>query len=675
MWRIPMRHRYRILLAGLAFVLLALGLTWPLPLHLSTRLTGSPTGDTGVYVWNIWVFRHELLRHLQWPFTTDFIFALTRGTEMSVHNYTVFADVLALPLIGPFGVVAAFNLVYIALVAMSGHAAFLLVRRLTGRTLEAWIAGAAFAASPFLIARGTAHFSLVAAAPLPLFLLCLLKALEKGRRRDAILVGLVAGWAGYCDVYYTIFCALMGIAVAAHHQVSVVWTVPNLARWRVRIVNGLLGASACVLAWRLSHANTSINLLGQVITIRTLYTPVLLVTALALIRLAFSRPFRLAAQPHAYPFAAGARLSAWAMATTAIVLSPVIVGLAGRFMSGRLPRTPIYWRSSPPGVDLLELVLPNPNHPWFGGPGMRWILQGGPLAYPEFAGSLSLVALGLIAFSIWRMRPAMPRFWIAFTAAFALLALGPFVHIAGVNTYVPGPWSLLRYVPVVGLARAPSRFAVVAALGVSVLLGYALTAMRSRWPGRWQAGLPVVIAMLAFELLPAPRPLYDATAPSVYSLIRQNPDESTRLLELPGGVRDGTSSIGDFNASAQFYQTVHRKPLLGGYQSRVSEWRKTQEMKSPVTAALYQLSEGDTIPTELATKAVAAGPEFIDEACLGYVVVDRRRASRALRTLAIDALDLVKVADDVDRELFTPRRPRTRRFCGGTTATVEAHSR
>ena len=119
MWRIPMRHRYRILLAGLAFVLLALGLTWPLPLHLSTRLTGSPTGDTGVYVWNIWVFRHELLRHLQWPFTTDFIFALTRGTEMSVHNYTVFADVLALPLIGPFGVVAAFNLVYIALVAMS----------------------------------------------------------------------------------------------------------------------------------------------------------------------------------------------------------------------------------------------------------------------------------------------------------------------------------------------------------------------------------------------------------------------------------------------------------------------------------------------------------------------------------------------------------------------------
>ena len=39
------------------------------------------------------------------------------------------------------------------------------------------------------------------------------------------------------------------------------------------------------------------------------------------------------------------------------------------------------------------------------------------------------------------------------TIGFGLLALGPFVHVAGVNTYLPTPWTLLRYVPLIGEAR------------------------------------------------------------------------------------------------------------------------------------------------------------------------------------------------------------------------------
>ena len=136
----------RSIAPAVGFIVLALAVAWPLPLHLATHLTGSPTGDTGVYVWNVWVFRHELISHAHWPFVTHHIFALTNGTDLSVHNYTVFADLLALPLIGTLGVVASFNVVYLLLVASSGYAAFLLVRRLTGRPAEAWIAGAVFAA-------------------------------------------------------------------------------------------------------------------------------------------------------------------------------------------------------------------------------------------------------------------------------------------------------------------------------------------------------------------------------------------------------------------------------------------------------------------------------------------------------------------------------------------------
>ena len=80
---------------------------WPssfrgrLPLNLGTHLTGNPGGDTGVYVWNQWVFRHEIFEHGRFPYFTDSIFSLTRDANLSLHNYTTFQDLVAIPLIPP----------------------------------------------------------------------------------------------------------------------------------------------------------------------------------------------------------------------------------------------------------------------------------------------------------------------------------------------------------------------------------------------------------------------------------------------------------------------------------------------------------------------------------------------------------------------------------------------
>jgi hypothetical protein len=636
--------------AAAGFALLALVVTWPLPWHLTTHLPGTPTGDTGVYVWNVWIFRHEILRHARFPLFTDHIFALTNGTDLSVHNYTVFADLLALPLISTLGVVGAFNVIYLLLIATTGYATYLLVRRLTGGHLDAWIAGAAFAASPVLVARGTAHYSLVAAAPLPVFLLVLLRTLRTRRLLDALVLGLVVGWAGYCDVYYPIYCGLMSILVLAHYQWRLERASGPASVVLVRMINGLLVALAALIVWRLWHGDSPVTLFGQVIGVRTLYTPVLLLTLLGAGAVPLS-PGRLV------------YLSITATLTAAMVLSPVLVGLGRRVVDGRFPSTPIYWRSSPPGLDLAELVLPNPNHAWFGGPSQAWIVATTPLAFPEFVGSLSLISLGIVGVALWRVRRAVPRFWIAFTLAFSLLALGPFIQIGRVNTYIPGPWALLRYVPVIGLARSPSRFAIVAALGLSVTLGLALTALRREWPGRWRLIQPILGLLLAFELVPAPRPLFDAAVPAVYARIAEDRDESFRVLELPTGVRDGTSSIGDFNASAQYFQTVHRKPLVGGYQSRVSERRKNANLNVPVLAALFALSEGRQLPADLAARARATTDEFLDMSCLGYVVIDQQRASPELRDFAIGLFNLVPLADDHGRELFVPARRAERAVC------------
>jgi hypothetical protein len=52
----------RVHLAALiGYSCVALVFAWPLPARLGVSFPGDPGGDIGVYVWNLWVFRHELL--------------------------------------------------------------------------------------------------------------------------------------------------------------------------------------------------------------------------------------------------------------------------------------------------------------------------------------------------------------------------------------------------------------------------------------------------------------------------------------------------------------------------------------------------------------------------------------------------------------------------------------
>ena len=225
-------------LAG--YVATAVAFSWPLALRISTALTGPPDGDTGVYVWNQWVFQHEILVHRRLPFFTDSIFSMTQEANLSLHNYTAFQNLLALPLSGWLGVVATFNVVFLFMSVLTAYATFLLARHVTGRPAESWLAGLLFAWSPLLVTRGMGHFSLVAAAPLAIFLLVLMKADGQERFRDAAALGAVVAWAATTDVYYGIYCLLIGAAFLVARifaiQASPQSGRARAARWAVDVL-------------------------------------------------------------------------------------------------------------------------------------------------------------------------------------------------------------------------------------------------------------------------------------------------------------------------------------------------------------------------------------------------------------------------------------------------------
>jgi hypothetical protein len=309
----------------------------------------------------------------------------------------------------------------------------------------------------------------------------------------------------------------------------------------------------------------------------------------------------------------------------------------------------VFWRSSAAGLDLLTLFTPNPMHPWFGGYFGEW-LTGLPHTAIENVASVPWTVIGLLLAALWCSRRFAPRYWIAFTLFFGCLALGPFVHVAGRNLYVPTPWAILRYVPIVGAARMPTRVIAVVMFGLALLLAFAIRELRSR-VRRPAVLVAVASALLVFEMLPAPRTTYSSAVPGIFSIVAADP-RPVSVLTLPFGLRDGLVSYGNNSPTSQFFQTYHGKRLIGGYVSRLPSRDVAEYRRLRVTAALIDLSEGRRLSEERRAAVVRRAHEILPELNIGYVVVNTSRASNELIEFARDAFDLELVATENERMLF-----------------------
>jgi hypothetical protein len=77
------------------------------------------------------------------------------------------------------GIVRTFNLLVLAGGVLTAFAMYLYARARTGDPAASWIGGLLFGFSPFMTVRSTEHFSLVLAAPIPIFAWLLYKIWTK----------------------------------------------------------------------------------------------------------------------------------------------------------------------------------------------------------------------------------------------------------------------------------------------------------------------------------------------------------------------------------------------------------------------------------------------------------------------------------------------------------------
>jgi hypothetical protein len=542
--------------------LLAIVFTYPLLFNMST---GAPAGEAWTYdgfsmLWNLWWFKHALLDLNANPFDANSIFA-PLGESLYLHSYTVFSDVVALPLLAWLSPLTTSNLILIGSLALSGFGMHLLAKYLVGSDAVALAASVVYMLSTsrfVFLAMG--HYNFFTTEWLPFYLLYLLKALRRPTRH-----------AIFMAAFFLVLALLVELSL------GVMLVLLTCLYWGLqRFVSSPVAAGRS----RFTITFTMLAIFGLA---ALLSSPYLLPTA------------RESFDPKYIP-------QYWGGAP---VLSADVVGL---FTPSSLST---FLGSHDWPREWLEALQDRGRfagvNTFFLGYGMVALALLGA-AVERRARIWLWLALALVVLSLG------PLLHINGRSVFDL---------DGMQITAGLPYILLHYIPLLNGLRAPERFSIPATMVLAILVAYA-TAWATRAAARrgrpvTAAVLVLTIAAAVFEHLALPVPIASATVPAVYERIAREPGDFT-LLDIPLGWRSGFGPLGTENTQFQYYQTAHGKRLISGFAARTPSFIFDYFQRQPILSAIAQLeSEGKLPPGAPHDRALAAELAYFFD--LRYILV------------------------------------------------------
>jgi len=246
-------------------------------------------------------------------------------------------------------------------------------------------------------------------------------------------------------------------------------------------------------------------------------------------------------------------------------------------------------------ADLLAFFVPNSQNPLFGGltaPLYSQFKGIFPIEQAVYPGYVLLIA-GLVApfLKWWSRRETL--FWLFLAFAAFVMALGPRLHIAGKEFDFPLPYTLYTNLPFLKTYRAPDRFGIVVTLALAVLAALTLSwlfqkitstrGLTSILKVGGVAGSLMLLGVLESFVQPWPLPMSEAHIPEIYHQIAAEAGDFL-VMELP---------LGPYSLPL-YYQTIHQKPLVGGYPSRISN-RMTLSFDQSPYLGMFNPAESSAI--------------------------------------------------------------------------------
>lgn len=226
-----------VLAAAGVFTVATLALTWPGARHPFARVIGSADGgDLFISVWNLWWARMATRGH---PFLyTDFVFH-PYGASLTLHDFGSLLAILSVPL-QRWGLAFAYNVLVWLTFVLSGLAAWLLGRAVTGSRAAGYVTGALFAFGSYRFAHLPEHLALLGTFGMPAYAWALVRVVQtEGRRRTPVAAA--AGLLGlnlFLSHTYFVYCLLLGSVAGA-------WLC-TVERWPARRVMRAVAAPLAI---------------------------------------------------------------------------------------------------------------------------------------------------------------------------------------------------------------------------------------------------------------------------------------------------------------------------------------------------------------------------------------------------------------------------------------------
>jgi len=185
---------------------IAVAATWPTAASPFSRMIGHADGDVWNHAWGPWWFWQSLGTG-QLPWHTEWLNAPWGGVLWFIDPI---GGLLGASTVGLLGLEATYNALMVLYVAAASFAAAGLARRLGATDPGAYVASVAVAFGPYLLSEvhnGISEASNL--APSILALWACARALDDGRWRDWLLVGLALGLSALGSAYYALATGLV----------------------------------------------------------------------------------------------------------------------------------------------------------------------------------------------------------------------------------------------------------------------------------------------------------------------------------------------------------------------------------------------------------------------------------------------------------------------------------
>lgn len=192
-----------LLVAFIIFTGISLTVTFPILLHINSRVIGAPRSDIHPHLWDFWWVKTALLEDGVFPLRTDLINFPKGGILFPV---SLLNAVISVPFQLLWGLEAAINIIVIFNLTLGCLGAFCLAHYLVGDIKSSFIAGLIYGFSPFLLSFGIASggLEIISIGWLPLFFLFFIRTLREKGLKNPILASIFAFFIVISCLYYTI---------------------------------------------------------------------------------------------------------------------------------------------------------------------------------------------------------------------------------------------------------------------------------------------------------------------------------------------------------------------------------------------------------------------------------------------------------------------------------------